>query len=146
MSIRVAVMSALMAVSCVASAEGEKQCEANYKKTGSFSAGQQFGTWESISDVTPELAFDRIYLKGTKGGLRVTKSDKAIGIIDFDQANAGTDLHGKVVSVLWNVIIVPNGKGSKISVTKTVPAEYATSKSFQMQSMCQAIESARNGP
>ena len=146
MTIRVITMLALMAASSVTSAESESKCGVNYKQTGSFNTGQQFSTWVIIHDVSPEAAFERIYSKGAKGGLRATKSDKVMGIIEFDQANAGRDLQGDVVSVLWNVSFVRDGDGVKISVTKTAPAEYVTSKSFQMQTMCQAIDSARNAP
>ena len=121
------------------------QCETNYTQEGKYFSQRRFSTWEIVPNVSPDDAFKRIYLEGTKSGLTVVNSDKEMGIISFEQPGAGQTLGGQTVSVPWTIIIESVEGGLRIGVTKTVPPSYATSKKFQMQTMCQAIWAAK-GP
>jgi hypothetical protein len=51
---------------------------------------------------------------------------------------------GQQVDLPWNVTVEEEGAGSKITVSKTTPGGYATSKDFQIKSMCAVIDAARN--
>lgn len=121
----------------------EQACKVNYKQEGSFFAGRRFSTWDVVVDVAPAVAFKRIYTEGVKSGLTVASSDKEMGIISFQQLNAGVTSSGTQVNVPWNVTIEAEGKGSKITVSKTTPGGYSTSQDFQQTSMCAVIDAAR---
>ena len=125
-----------------ASSAAEPACKANYKQEGSFFAGRRFSTWDVVP-VAPAVAYKRIYAEGVKSGLSVASSDKGMGLIGFEQKNGGVTNTGTHVDLPWNVAIEAEGKGSKITVTKTTPGGYATSQDFQITSMCAVIDSAR---
>lgn len=121
----------------------DQPCIANYKQEGSFFAGRRFTTFDVVPGVKPDVAFKRIYLEGTKSGLTVAQSDKDIGVITFQQLNAGVTNSGQQVNIPWNVTIEESGGGSRITVAKTTPGGYATSEDFQQKSMCGVIDAAR---
>lgn len=130
----------LLALSGQAMAADPRPCEAHYEQGGNFLAGRTFTTWDVVPGVAPATAFARIQVEGVKSGLRVGSSDKGAGILTFEQ-NASHK--GQNVSLPWNVVIEAEGKGSKITVTKTTPPGYASSKEFQITSMCAVIDAAR---
>lgn len=139
----------LLAIAGICSAhagEAKRPCEVNYVQTGKYMSGRHFSTWDVVIDVPPQVAFKRIYTEGIKSGFKVSSSDKEMGIISLEQGNAGSTLlnDGQLVSLPWNVVIEKSGHGSKINVAKTVPPTYATSKNYQIQSMCSVIDAARN--
>ena len=135
-----AVLLALPAVDAIAA---EPACVSNYKVEGGFIAGRRFTTSDLVKDVTPEAAFKRIYMEGTKSGLTVAQSDNDMGIIQFQQLNAGVTSSGAQVNVPWNVAIEAKDGGSLITVSKNTPGGYATSEDFQKKSMCAVIDAAR---
>ncbi len=139
------VLGALLAAGSVSSSAvaADPACKVNYKQEGSFFAGRRFSTFDVVADVAPAVAFKRIYAEGVKSGLTVASSDKEMGIISFQQLNAGVTNSGTQVNVPWNVTIEAEGKGSKITVSKTTPGGYATSQDFQQTSMCAVIDAAR---
>ncbi len=136
------VMTALLALTGTAMA-AEPACKTNFKQTGKFLTGRSFTTWDVVKGVKVSAAFKRIYAEGTKSGLRVVSSDERAGVISFEQPNGGNDLSGAKADLPWNVVIEPQGKDIKITVTKTTPGGYATSTNFQMTSMCAVIDSGR---
>jgi hypothetical protein len=119
-------------------------CELNYKQEGGFLIGRRFTTWDVVADVRTPDAFKRIYVEGVKSGLKVANSDKEMGLLSFEQSNAGVTDTGQQVDLPWNVTVEEEGAGSKITVSKTTPGGYATSKDFQIKSMCAVIDAARN--
>ncbi len=129
-----------------AAAGGAQGCVTNFKQEGSFMSGRTFSTWDTVPGVSVSTAFKRIYSEGVKSGLKVSSSDEKMGAIVFEQANAGTTFgaNATMVSLPWNVFIEPEGKNVKVSVTKNTPASLASSKSFQIKSMCGVIDAARN--
>lgn len=133
----------LLLFTLVNEAAAKPACEINYTQEGSFLMGRRFSTWDAVPTATPEVAFKRIYLEGTKSGLKVSHSDKDIGILSFEQSNAGVTNTGQHVNLPWNVTIEAEGAGSKVSVSKTTPGGYATSEEFQIKSMCAVIDAAR---
>lgn len=124
-------------------AQQPQQCVANYKQDGNFILGRQFSTW-GVVPVPPALAFTRIVRAGVAAGLTLLSSNKDAGVLSFRQNNAGTTFGGDDdhVSIPWNVVIEPDGSGSKISVNKSEPPSYSTSKDFEIKSMCSVIDSA----
>ena len=135
-------MMALLALSGTAMA-ADPGCKTNFQQTGKFMTGRSFTTWDVVKGVSVSAAYKRIYMEGTKSGLRVASSDEKAGVIAFVQPNGGTDLGGAKADLPWNVVIEPQGKDIKITVTKTTPGGYATSKDFQITSMCAVIDAAR---
>ncbi|MGH8031877.1 MAG: hypothetical protein ACREO8_05795 [Luteimonas sp.] len=133
---------ALLSAAPVAAA-ADAPCLVNYKAEGGFFAGRRFSTWGVVAGVAPADAYKRIYLEGTKSGLKVAQSEKDLGIISFEQVNAGVTNTGVHVNIPWNVTIEADGTGSKVSVTKTTPGGYATGEDFQQKSMCAIIDAAR---
>jgi hypothetical protein len=128
-----------------AAAGGAKGCVTNYSQQGSFMSGRTFNTWDIVQGVSVSTAFKRIYSEGVKSGLKVSSSDEKIGSIIFEQANAGSTFGAQtMVNLPWNVLIEPQGKNVKVSVTKTTPASLSATKEFQMKSMCAVIDAARN--
>ncbi len=128
-----------------AAAAGQSGCTANYKQEGGYLMGRRFSTWDVVPGVTMAAAYKRIYMEGVKSGLKVSSSDEKMGAIVFEQANAGSSFGSdQMLNIPWNVFIEPEGKGVKISVTKSTPPAYATSKDFQLKSMCAVIDGARN--
>lgn len=119
-------------------------CEVHYQQSGGFTAGRQFTTWDVVPNVAIATALKRITIEGVKSGLTVAHSDIDLGILAFSQANAGVVVSGQQVNLPWNVTIEPEGSGSKVTVSKTTPGGYATSKDFQIASMCAVIDAARN--
>lgn len=120
-------------------------CAANYKQEGNYIAGRRFSTWEVVPGVSPSVAYKRIYMEGVKSGLKVTSSDEKMGIIQFEQANAGKSFTSdQIVNLPWSITIEAEGKGSKISITKTTPPAYSTGKDAQIKSMCAVVDAARN--
>lgn len=140
---RYAAAFALFAFAAVAAAADNPPCKSNFKQEGGFMGGRSFTTWDVVP-VAPSLAFKRIYAEGTKSGLQVASSDKDMGSISFEQRNAGVVANGAQVTLPWNVSIEAEGKGSRITVTKTTPGGYSTSKDFQITSMCAVIDAARD--
>ncbi len=141
-----AVASKFVLTLCVLSPAAwaeEPPCRVNYKQEGNLLSGRRFSTWDVVPNVSVETAFKRIYVEGTQSGLTVASSDKEMGVISFEQANAGSILGKGTVSVPWNVSIDAEGTGVKIRVTKLTPPNYNTGKEFQMKSMCGVIDAAR---
>jgi hypothetical protein len=134
---------ALLAMTGTAMA-ADQPCKTNFKQTGKFMTGRTFTTWDVVPGVNVSTAFKRIYSEGTKSGLRVVSSDQNAGTISFDQPNGGVDLTGSKATLPWNVVIEPQGKAVKITVTKTTPGGYSTSTDFQITSMCAVIDAGRN--
>lgn len=64
-------------------------------------------------------------------------------MISFEQSNGGVDLSGAKAILPWNVVIEPQGKNVKITVTKTTPGGFSTSTDFQITSMCAVIDAGR---
>lgn len=122
-----------------AAAQDTPACKANFNQEGSFFAGRRFTTSATIPSA-PADAFKKIYAEGVKSGLKVASSEKDMGIINFEQ---NTLLDGKQITLPWNVVIEADGKGSKVSVTKTTPPTQATSQEFQITSMCAVIDAGR---
>ena len=120
-------------------ASAQKACETNYTKTGSFFAGRTFTTWDVVPNVTPADALKRIQIEGVKSGLKVASVDKDLGMLTLEQ---NVQFNGGQTTLPWNVLVEAEGKGSKITVTKTTPATYATGEDFQKKSMCAVIEAA----
>lgn len=134
----------MLGMLCAANAlAADPPCITNYKEEGSFFAGRRFTTTDIVPGVKPDVAFKRIYIEGTKSGLTVAQSDKDIGILNFQQLNAGVTNTGAQVNLPWNVTIEEEGDGSRITVAKTTPGGYATSEDFQKKSMCGVIDAAR---
>lgn len=120
-------------------------CTANFKQEGNYIAGRRFSTWEVVPGVSPSVAYKRIYMEGVKSGLKVTSSDEKMGIIQFETSNAGKSFTSdQIVNLPWSITIEAEGKGSKISVTKTTPPAYSTGKEAQIKSMCMVVDAARN--
>lgn len=119
-------------------------CEVHYQQNGGVLAGRQFTTWDVVANVSVAAALKRITLEGVKSGLAVVHSDVDLGILAFSQAGAGSTLGGQQVDLPWNVTIEPEETGSKVTVSKTTPGGYPTSKDFQLASMCAVIDAARN--
>jgi hypothetical protein len=127
-----------------APAAGGPACAANYKQDGNYIAGRRFSTWEVVPGVSPSVAFKRIYMEGVKSGLKVTSSDEKMGIIQFEQVNAGKSFTSEeMVNLPWSITVEAEGKGSKISITKTTPPAYSTGKDAQIKSMCMVVDAAR---
>ena len=118
-------------------------CEVNYSQEGGFLAGRRFTTWGVVAGVATNDAYNRIYKEGLKSGLTVASADRELGAIAFRQANAGVTNTGQSVDVPWNVTIEADPAGAKITVSKTTPGGYATSRDFQIRSMCAVIDAAR---
>lgn len=133
---------ALLALAAPALA-ADPACKTNFTQTGKFMSGRTFTTWDVVKGTTVPAAFKRIYAEGTKSGLRVVSSDEKAGVISFEQPNGGVDLGGAKATLPWNVVIEPQGKDVKISVTKTTPGGFSTSVDFQITSMCAVIDVAR---
>lgn len=123
-------------------AADKPQCEQNYKKEGSYFAGRRFMTWGDVSK-PPAEAFKLVYQEAVKSGLKVASSDKDMGVLSLEQ---NQQLDGNQVTLPWNVLIEAQGKGSKVSVTKTTPSGYATGEDYQIKSMCAVIDSADGKP
>ena len=119
-------------------------CELNYEQEGNFFGGRRFSTWDVVADVPPATALKRITIEGVKSGLTVAHSDQDLGILTFQQANAGVTNTGQQVNLPWNVTIESTQPGLKITVSKTTPGGYATSEDFQIASMCAVIDAARD--
>lgn len=135
-------ITALLALAGSAMA-ADPGCKTNFKQTGKYMTGRSFTTWDVVKGVSVSSAFKRIYAEGTKSGLRVVSSDEKAGVISFEQPNGGVDIGGAKATLPWNVVIEPQGKDVKITVTKTTPGGFATSTDFQITSMCAVIDSGR---
>jgi hypothetical protein len=137
-------MAMLLAVAGSAVA-ADPACKTNFNQQGNYLTGRNFSTWDVVPGVKVATAFKRISTEGTKSGLRVVSSDVSSGVISFDQPNGGTaDFGGEKATLPWNVVIEQQGKDVKITVTKTTPGGFSTSKGFQIKSMCAVIDAARN--
>jgi len=139
-----ALVLAAAGASSAAVAADKKPCVTNFTQEGRFMTGRRFSTWDSVPGVSVATAYKRIYSEGTKSGLQVASSDQRAGTIAFVQPNGGVDLAGSKATLPWNVVIEAQGKGVKITVTKTTPGGYSTSADFQKESMCAVIDAARN--
>lgn len=135
-------MIVLFAMASTAAA-ADPACKTNFKQEGEFMTGRSFTTWDVVKGVSVSAAYKRIYTEGTKSGLRVASSDEKAGVISFEQPDGGTDLAGSNANLPWNVVIESHGKNVKISVAKTTPGGYPTSRDFQSTSMCAVIDAAR---
>ena len=116
-------------------AAAKPQCEANYTQEGGFIAGRTFNTWGDVG-VPAATAYKRIYAGMMKSGLKIASSDKELGMLTGEQH---VTVQGKPTSLPLNVIVEEAGAGAKITVTKTTPSGYATSREFQVQSLCAVI-------
>ena len=115
-------------------------CEANYKQEGGFFAGRRFSTFDVLPGVAKDVAFKRVYAEMMKSGFKVTSSDRELGMLAADYV---TTHEGAAVSLPMNVAIEPEGKGAiKVSISKTTPGGYATSREFQIRQMCAVIDTA----
>lgn len=132
-------MTMLLAMAGTAVA-ADPGCKTNFTQEGGLLSGRTFTTWEVLPTVKPGDAFSRIQAGGIKAGLRVGAADKSAGILSFEQT--GT-LRRTPINLPWNVVIAAEGKGSKITVSKSTPSGYASSKDSQLGSMCAVIDSAR---
>ncbi len=139
---KILAMTMLLAMAGTAAA-ADPACKTNFKQEGKFMTGRSFSTWDTVPAVSVSTAFKRIYMEGTKSGLRVASSDEKAGVISFEQPNGGVDLAGDKATLPWNVVIEPQGKNVKITVTKTTPGGFPTSTDFQITSMCAVIDAAR---
>lgn len=135
-------MTALLALAGSAMAS-DPACKTNFKQEGKFTTGRTFTTWDVVTGVNVSTAYKRIYAEGTKSGLRVASSDEKAGVISFEQPNGGVDITGAKATLPWNVVIEPQGKNVKITVTKTTPGGFSTSTDFQITSMCAVIDAGR---
>ena len=133
---------------CTASVSGQvwaqqsQQCVANYKQGGNYLLGRQFSTW-GVVQVAPDVAFKRIVRGAVAAGLTLVSSDKDAGVMSFRQNNAGTSFtSNEQVSIPWNIVIAPDGSGSKITVNKSTPPSYSVSKDFEIKSLCSVIDTA----
>ncbi len=135
---------AAQAASTASTATAAGDCKSNFKQEGNYLSGRSFSTWGIVPNVSVSTAFKRIYTEGTKSGLRVVSSDEKNGAISFDQPNGGVDLGGVKATLPWNVVLEPQGKNLKITVTKTTPGGFSTSKEYQVTSMCAVIDAGRN--
>lgn len=118
-------------------------CDENYQQTGSFFDGRTFTTWAQI-DVAPKDAFKRAYRALVKAGLLVVNANADVGVLSLEQSVSVVDPLGNSTpgKIVWSVAIDSSGKGSKITVTKTTPAKYSTSRAFQIKSLCSVVSSA----
>lgn len=124
-------------------ASAKKPCEEHYVKNGGYLSGRQFSSWDVAPNVAPADALKRIHAEGVKSGLKVANIDRELGSLSFEQVASGS---GGPVNLPWNVLIEPEGTGSKITVAKTTPPGYATSEDFQIKSMCAVIEAGQGTP
>lgn len=141
---RVLMSLSLLLAAASAAAADKKPCEVNFTQEGKFTTGRRFSTWDVVPAVSTSTAYKRIYAEGTKAGLQVASSDEKAGTIAFVQPNGGVDLSGAKATLPWNVVIEPQDKSVKVTVTKTTPGGYPTSTDFQKESMCAVIDAARN--
>lgn len=118
-------------------------CKINFIQEGTFMGGRRFSTWDVLPEVTFAEAYNRIQVEGVKSGLKVVHGDREIGTLSFEQTNAGVTNTGLQVDLPWNVTIEEAADAIRISVSKTTPGGYATSKDFQIESMCAVIDAAR---
>lgn len=122
----------------------QSQCAANYNQTGNFLLGRKFSTW-AVARVAPGVAFMRIAQGAVAAGLILVSSSKDAGVLSFKQENGTQSLTSdNPSSVPWNVAIVPDGSGSKITVNKQTPPSAPASKAFEIKSMCSIITTAAN--
>jgi hypothetical protein len=132
-------MTVLLAMAGTAAA-ADPACKTNYTQEGGFLSGRTFSTWEVMPTVKPADAYKRIHAGGIKAGLRVSLADKEAGALSFEQTST---LRRQPINLPWNIVIEPEGKGSKVTVSKSTPSGYATSEDAQIGSMCAVIDSAR---
>lgn len=118
-------------------------CEVHFTEEGSFLMGRRFATHDIVPAVNAMDAFRRISVEGVKSGLKLANANKDLGILSFEQANAGVTNTGQQVNLAWNVTIEEAQGGTKVTVSKTTPGGYATSTDFQIRSMCAVIDAAR---
>ena len=62
-------MAVLLAMAGTATA-ADPACKTNFKQEGKFMTGRSFTTWDVVQGVSVSAAFKRIYMEGTKAGLR----------------------------------------------------------------------------
>lgn len=134
------IAAGLLAFAAPTLAADGRPCEANYQQGGNFLSGRTFTTWEIVPGVKPSEAFSRIQADGLKSGLRVASADKGSGTLSFEQNAAHK---GQTIQLPWNIVIEAAGKDSKVTVGKSTPPGYASSKESQINSMCAVIASAR---
>ena len=115
-----------------------RQCEANYSQEGGFIAGRTFSSWGEVA-VPMGTAYKRIYMEMMKAGLKISSSDKELGMLTGEQH---VTVQGRPTALPVNVVIEEAGAGAKVTVTKTTPSGYATSKGYQIEYLCQLIETA----
>jgi len=143
-NIKRAVFLALCGLAATAVAKNDdagparRQCEANYTQEGGFIAGRTFSSWGDVA-VPADVAYKRIYMEMMKAGLKIASSDKDLGMLTGEQH---VTVQGKPTALPVNVVIEESGAGSKVTVTKTTPSGYATSKGYQIEYLCQLIDTA----
>ncbi|MGA6149527.1 MULTISPECIES: hypothetical protein [Stenotrophomonas] len=117
-----------------------RTCETHASTTGSFAAGRQFFTWDVVPDVAPAEALRRIQAEGLKSGLKVGRLDPELGSVTLEQT---APLADRQVTLPVNVLVEGEGDGARITVSKTLPAGYATREDLQRRAMCAFIDAAR---
>ena len=115
-------------------------CEVNYKQEGSFFGGRRFSTSDVMAGVGKDDAFRRIYAELVKSGFKVGNSDKEMGMLTTEYVATHNNAS---ITLPLNVVIEPAEKDIKVTVNKTTPGGYATSREFQIRQMCEVIAAAK---
>ena len=115
-------------------------CEVNYKQEGSFLGGRRFSTSDVLAGVGKDDAFRRIYAELVKSGFKVGTSDKEMGTLTTEYVATHNNTS---IALPLNVVIEPAGTDIKVTVNKTTPGGYATSREFQIRQMCEVIAAAK---
>ena len=89
-----------------------EQCMDHYSKEGSFFSGRSFKSWADYPKTPPKTAFARVYREVVKQGFKINTADKEVGVISAQQ-----NVTGSAATVPLNVMVEPEGKGSKVSLT-----------------------------
>jgi hypothetical protein len=93
----------------------EADCKAHTTDSGGFFSGTTWKTWESFPNVSPTEAFRRAYVYVAKQGWKIGQSDKELGLLSasLNDVVQLESAHEQPV----NVLVEPEGKGSKVTVT-----------------------------
>lgn len=128
--------SALLACALCASgpALADTQCNDNYTLDGNFFKGRQFQSWGSYPEVSFDEAYRRAYANVAKQGFNIKQADKDAGVISAEQNVIGS---GKVVPL--NVIVEPEGSGSRVSVSFTTTGGLAVGEDSVKDGFCQIL-------
>lgn len=103
---------AALALACATDALAGQACLEHYSKEGSLFSGRSFKAWQAFPAVAPKAAFAQVYREVVRQGYKINSSDKDIGVISAQQ-----NVTGSSATVPLNLMVEPQGKGSKVSVT-----------------------------